>query len=157
MKNGEIIQTAITQHHTILVLGCGSKRMDNAINIDKIKTGENVVEWDLETGLPKEIPNDYITLVMAEDVLEHISRPVTLWNDIMRVCKTSAEIHIRTPHPLMEGYWADPDHKRGYVKQTFINICDPNCNMKNYGYRTGFKLMDYKVIDGAQLVTLTKL
>jgi len=109
----------------ILDLGCGTnkykgKKGDKVIGLDKFKTPQTDVVWDLEkTPLKrnkKKIKNNYFDMVIANHTLEHIRNFEELMKELHRITKPNGIIKIRLP------FWAsfqafDIDHER------FFNYC----------------------------------
>ena len=65
-------------------------------------------------------------------------------NEIVRVCKQGALIHIRFPHYTNPATFADPTHKHFFTLQTF-KIFTKNFAPKNlYGANNNCEIIEYK-------------
>lgn len=93
-------------------LGSGSKRYDGYINVD-IDSGSNP---DYVVNLEKDalpFDNDSVGEVLAHHILEHLGDGFfNTIQELYRVCKHGAHIHVRVPHPRHDTFLIDPTHKR---------------------------------------------
>jgi ubiquinone/menaquinone biosynthesis C-methylase UbiE len=110
-----------------LNLGCGVKKLDGFLNIDKDSSVEPDKVLDLESGkLPyKENSVDHVVL---NYVLEYIGDGfLKLLKEIYRVCESGATIEIRSVHPRHESFLDDIDCKRpitlGILRQFSKKYC----------------------------------
>lgn len=72
----------------------------------------DVDEWSM--------PDNSVEEVIAHHVLEHIGDGfMHFMQELYRVCKNGAVIHIRVPHYRHETFYADPTHKRAITSDTF--------------------------------------
>ncbi len=98
-----------------LNLGCGDKRLNGYINIDKYDTFEPDVVLDLERT-PWPFHTDSVSEIQLIHVLEHLGQSSEVFLDIMkemyRVCRHGARIAIAVPHPRSDTYLGDPTHVR---------------------------------------------
>jgi hypothetical protein len=96
-----------------LNLGCGQKRLDGYINVDRF--GEPDLRHDLES-VPWPWPDDAVSEIIMEHVLEHLGRDPTvyldIWKEMYRVCRDGATILIVVPHHRHEYFYDDPTHVR---------------------------------------------
>jgi hypothetical protein len=96
-----------------LNLGCGHKRFDGYINVDRF--GEPDLRHDLES-IPWPWPDDSVSEIIMEHVLEHLGRDPTvyldIWKEMYRVCRDGATIRIVVPHHRHEFFYNDPTHVR---------------------------------------------
>ena len=111
-----LIQEKIKAGESIkLNLGCGYNQMDGFINIDKFASSAPDWVMDIEQ-MPWTIPNDTVDEVVMTHVLEHIGREaevyMSVWQQLYRVCRDGALIHIVVPHPRHDNFIADPTHVR---------------------------------------------
>lgn len=89
-------------------LGCGNKRKDGFIGVDKYPCEAVDKIADLETVLPFE--DDTVDEVWMDNVIEHIKDIPRLMSELHRICKNNALITIITPHFSSAGSWRDPTH-----------------------------------------------
>jgi hypothetical protein len=96
-----------------LNLGCGMHHFDGYINVDRY--GEPDLRLDLEV-LPWPWPDDSVSEVLLQHVLEHLGRDPNVYLAIMkelyRVCRDGAIIRITVPHHRHDFFFNDPTHVR---------------------------------------------
>lgn len=117
-----------------LSLGCGRKKEEGYIGLDKSDFGWNIV-WDAETmTLP--FGNESVDFIKANNFFEHISQEaaIKIMNDCNRVLKTESVMEIILPDMRnIVSTVKDPTHKTMWVKETF-EYYDIKNNDKNYDY-----------------------
>lgn len=103
-----------------LNLGCGNRKLEWYINIDKSEFANPDFILDLEEG---ELPydNDSISEIIATHILEHIQNIIPLMNECYRVLKKDGKMKIVVPQN--EGIWADPTHVRAFSNLSFRYYC----------------------------------
>lgn len=112
----------------VLDLGCGSGSF-GAVNgdidlvgvdidlgaLETAKTREDVVLWDLESGtLP--FHDNAFDGVIAKDVLEHLSNPTDLLEEMNRVLVGRGRAVISVPMAKPKVVWGDYTHVRGFTE-----------------------------------------
>ena len=112
-------KTSLTEETALkLNIGCGKKKYPGFVNIDKAPLPGLGKKWNLEkTPLP--FPDNSVTEIKAEHVLEHIWNYVPLMEDIWRICKPGAKIYIEVPYFKYEGAFRDPTHCRFFSEYSF--------------------------------------
>jgi hypothetical protein len=104
-----------------LNLGCGSKRMDGWINVDKFETSATDQVFDLEV-FPWPWPDDCVDEVLLAHVLEHLGAQTAVYlgviKELYRVCRDGAKIQIIVPHPRHDNFISDPTHVRPIVPES---------------------------------------
>jgi len=99
-------------------LGCGNDYKPGYINCDwtdKVRVDAIV---DLEKPLSM-CESNYVSEVVCNHVLEHVTNFVPLMHELHRVCKDSAIINIKTPFYSSWGQFNDPTHVRFFTPYTF--------------------------------------
>jgi SAM-dependent methyltransferase len=101
-----------------LNIGCGKKRMDNAVNLDiSADVGADVVHdlncrpWPFDAGSFDE--------VHAYDVLEHVDDVATTLEEIHRVCRPGASLHVTVPHFSSANAFTDVTHRHWFGWRSF--------------------------------------
>jgi predicted SAM-dependent methyltransferase len=94
----------------VLNLGCGQKRLDGAVNLDRVATVNPDVVHDLDK-FPWPFEESQFSEVVANDVIEHCSNIVATMEEIHRVCRNGAVVRITTPHFSSANSFTDPTHR----------------------------------------------
>ena len=114
MPLAENVLESLSYAHTlkpdVLNLGCGRKRIENAINVDRTGETEPDVVHDLnETPWP--FPDSSFQSVNVYDVIEHFENVVQIMEEIHRVSRSGARVHITVPHFSCANAFTDPTHR----------------------------------------------
>jgi len=116
----------------VLDLGCGSNKRAGAIGLDcRLGKGVDVV-CDLEHPLP--LADEVADEIHAHHVLEHVRNLILLMEEIYRVCRPGAIVHVSGPYYTSRGAFRDPTHVRFLTEDTFQYFEVPT----DYGVRTDF-------------------
>lgn len=107
----------------IVELGCGSKKKQGRIGIDKIDLPKVDIVADMENGLPF-LPDNSIDQMHCRSVLEHVNNFENLMREIVRVLKNDGTVHIFVPHFSNPYYYSDYTHKRFFGLYTFCYFID---------------------------------
>jgi SAM-dependent methyltransferase len=95
----------------VLNLGCGRRRVEGAVNVDlTARTGPDVVH-DLNVR-PWPLPADHFREVWARDVIEHLEDTFGIFEEIHRVARAGAKVHVTVPHFSSADAYSDPTHRR---------------------------------------------
>ena len=96
-----------------LNLGCGTKRLDGYINVDKF--GNPDLCFDLET-FPYPWENNSVAEIEMHHVLEHLGQQTATYlkiiQELYRICQPEAKIHITVPNHRSDRFFHDPTHVR---------------------------------------------
>jgi SAM-dependent methyltransferase len=111
-------EIASLDSRTRLNLGSGRKYDPTAVNLDVTPDTQPDVVHDLNR-FPWPFPNDRFDHLAMHDVLEHLDDTVRVLEEIHRVCRPGAKVHIVVPHFSSDGAFADPTHKRFFAAGTF--------------------------------------
>jgi SAM-dependent methyltransferase len=103
---------------TRLHLGSGRKYDPTAVNVDLTPDTSPDVVHDLDVR-PWPFPNDRFDSVAMYDVLEHLDDTLGTLEEIHRVCRDGATVHIIVPHFSSNGAYTDPTHRRFFAARTF--------------------------------------
>jgi Methyltransferase domain len=94
----------------VLNLGSGRRKMAGAVNLDiSNQVGADVVH-DL-TVMPWPLASDAFREVHAQDVVEHLNDTVRVMEEIHRICRNGARVHITVPHFSSGNAYTDPTHR----------------------------------------------
>jgi SAM-dependent methyltransferase len=103
-------KAAALSHRRRLNLGCGEKRLDDAVNLDLTSATSPDVVWDLHQT-PWPFPDNRFDEVLAFDVIEHLSDVIAAMEEIHRVCRHGAKVRITVPHFSCSNAFTDPTHR----------------------------------------------
>lgn len=152
-----------------LDVGGGHAPAPGHINIDIVKEADIV--WDLNYGLPKELPDGWLMKgneeifpvkkiikevegIRCHQVLEHLTSIIPLLNDCYEVMQEGAVMEISTPLAGTTQAYQDPTHIRCYVPETFLYFRkdSPFAKEKSeYGITANFEILESKILDGWNL------
>ena len=122
----------------IVDLGCGTTKFSGAIGIDQIPyPGVNII-CDFEKSLP--LKSNSVDTLYASHLLEHINGLVVFMEDIYRVCKQGANVHIAVPYLTSHAAFRDPTHVRYFSEETFLYFQHP----APYKIKTNFQIQDIR-------------
>jgi SAM-dependent methyltransferase len=103
-----------------LHLACGGVHLDGYINVDVSATTKKDFHWDL-FRFPYPWETSSVDEIQCHHFVEHIPHHIhgvegdgliRFMEECYRILKPGASMHIRHPHPLSDGAWADPTHTR---------------------------------------------
>ncbi len=103
---------------TTLNLGCGRKHLPGALNVDVTGETSPDVVHDLNV-FPWPFPTNHFTEVFMYDVIEHLDNLVPVVNEICRVCRDGASVHVTVPHFSSANAFTDPTHKHFFGWHSF--------------------------------------
>ena len=113
-----------------LNLGCGQNRIEGYVNADREPAVEPDVVMDLEE-FPWPFEDNSVDEVVANHVLEHVGADANVFIGIMqelyRVCRPGALVHIAVPHPRHDNFVDDPTHVRAITPMTLSLFSKENC------------------------------
>lgn len=90
-----------------LDLGCGDRRHDDFVGIDRIPSTATQIVADI-TKLP--LREGCATEILLDNVVEHVADIAALMREIARVAEDGARIVVVTPHFTSWASWRDPTH-----------------------------------------------
>jgi SAM-dependent methyltransferase len=101
-----------------LNIGCGRKRRDDCLNLDiSADVGADVVH-DLNV-VPWPFSSQAFAEVHAYDVLEHVGDVPRVLEEIHRVCRPGARVHITVPHFSSANAFTDVTHRHWFGWNSF--------------------------------------
>ncbi len=113
----------------IIELGCGQKRKQGRITVDKVDLPNVDIVADMENGLPF-LPDGSVDEIHCRSVLEHIQNFEALMREIVRVLKKSGKAHVFVPHFSNPFYYSDYTHRRFFGLYTFYYFVDIERQLK---------------------------
>lgn len=123
--------------------------MAGAVNLDiSHEVGADVVH-DL-ARMPWPLPSDRFREVYAYDVIEHLEDVVGVMEEIHRVCKPGALLHITVPHFSSANAFVDPTHRHQFSCFSF-DYFDEGHELAFYS-RARFKRSRVQIVFAPRLV-----
>lgn len=111
---------------TRLNLGCGLDYREGWINVDHDPRVRSDISCDVVYCVNEELELRAFDLIVAHDIMEHLSDPVRFLDGCWNLLKPDGVIEIRVPHAtLSHNTWLDPTHRRGYLPESF-HFFDPD-------------------------------
>jgi predicted SAM-dependent methyltransferase len=103
---------------TKLDLGCGKKKQEGFIGVDKVQMDGVDVVWDLE-NFPWPFDDESIDEIYCSHYVEHTSDLIRFMDEVYRILKQGHDCTILAPYYNSIEAWRDPTHKRAISEQTF--------------------------------------
>lgn len=122
-----------------LNLGCGKKKLDGYINVDKEVSCQPDILHDLDV-FPYPLADDHFKEVTMDHVMEHLKDPLMVLGEIYRVSADGAAITIKTPH--FSCNWLHPRHCSAISTKLFDFLNQEN--EESYG-KTNFSVESIKL------------
>jgi predicted SAM-dependent methyltransferase len=95
----------------ILELGCGNRKKQERINIDKLDLEGVDIVADLEKGFSF-FPDSCVDEIHSKSLFEHIENFEFFMEEIYRILKPGGKVFIFVPHFSNPYFYSDPTHKR---------------------------------------------
>ncbi|MDQ3804773.1 MAG: class I SAM-dependent methyltransferase [Acidobacteriota bacterium] len=100
----------VREAEDVLNLGCGYKRIEGAVNLDRARETKPDVVHDLNRR-PWPFADDCFAEVFAFDVIEHLDDVLATFEEIHRVCRHGAVVRVAVPHFSCANAYIDPTHR----------------------------------------------
>ncbi len=91
-----------------LNIGCGNKRKEGFVGVDKFPCDAVDTLADINKTLPFDA--NVVDEIWLDNVIEHVTDISHLMAEMHRICKRGAKISIITPHYTSPSSWRDPTH-----------------------------------------------
>jgi predicted SAM-dependent methyltransferase len=116
------IKTLIDEKQGILLdIGCGSKRHEGFIGLDR-RAGDGVdIVHDLEV-FPYPLPDECCLSIIGVHVFEHIKPwlSIDFMNELWRITKRGGQLALSMPYGFSQWYLQDPTHCNPSNEKTFL-------------------------------------
>lgn len=126
-----------------LNIGCGKHHLEDYINIDCVAPADMIHDVE-ESELPYE--DNTVDEIVLSHVLEHFKNPLEVMQELWRVAKPDAKIHIRLPYGSSDAAWTDPTHIRPYFVESFFYFTQPYYQNFDYGYTADLSIQEIGLI-----------
>lgn len=100
-----------------LNMGCGRDIIDGYVNADSV--GLPGVSLISDFSRPFPFRDNSFSAVNAVNVIEHLPDTVRVMEEIWRVSKAGAKIHIKVPHYKSSNAFKDPTHRSFFTEDSF--------------------------------------
>ncbi|MFA4971876.1 MAG: methyltransferase domain-containing protein [bacterium] len=107
-----------------LNLGCGPAKMPDAVNVDVSPRSVADVIHDLNR-FPWPFCDDTFDEIHASGVLEHLAYLPPVMQEIWRIARPGAKVHIWVPYATHTPHLGNPYHRLNFTEWTFDFFCDP--------------------------------
>ena len=108
----------------VLDVGCGSAKYPNAVGLDISPDTDADIVHDLDE-FPYPIADGSFDQVLMQDVLEHVAEPIRVLEELHRISRPGARIHIRTPHYSSVLAYGDPTHRHYFSTIAIRSLAEP--------------------------------
>lgn len=126
-----------------LDIGCGNKKVPGAVGLDVLGATDADVVCDLNR-LPWPFGDDIFEEVFASNIMEHLPNTVATMEEIHRISRSGALVHIRTPHFAALESWEDPTHVHHFALESFDYFCGSARHVRYYA-RCQFRLVERRL------------
>jgi len=99
-------------------LGCGNKKIDGYVGVDKTNTSAVDVIHDLNV-FPYPFEENSVSEILLDNVLEHLDNPMKILEELYRICLNNAKIKIYVPYFKSNGAFTDITHKKFFSENSF--------------------------------------
>ena len=138
----EDLKSLLKTNKVIIDLGCGERKRENALGIDRYGArGVNII-CDLEKGFP--IEDNAIDKIYATYFLEHVTNLIFIFQEIYRVLVNGGEVELLVPYYNSVNAFKDPTHKHFFTEETFRYFSKDNWYGSDYGINTNFEVVNIK-------------
>jgi SAM-dependent methyltransferase len=135
LSGKELVLNSIKTNVSVkkLDIGCGKRKKEGFIGLDLLDFPGVDVHHDLNV-FPYPFTDSEFDEIWADQVLEHLQDPLKAVEEIWRISKHSAIVHIGVPYFRSRYATIDPTHKNFFGVQWF-DYFDPQKEFfKVYGY-----------------------
>ena len=111
---------------SILDLGCGNSKTAGALGMDILPGPQVDLVHDLNR-LPWPFEDGGFDAIHCRDVLEHLEDIPRVLQEIHRVARKGARVHITTPHYSCANAYTDPTHRQrlGFFSFDYVTGASP--------------------------------
>lgn len=126
-----------------LNLGCGLKRREACLNVDRAaRVGPDLV-WDLDR-YPYPLPQSHFRRIYAGDVVEHLESIPDFMEEVHRLLEPDGLLEITTPHFSCANSYTDPTHRYhlGYFSFDYFT----SGNELNFYSAARFEIVERQIV-----------
>lgn len=108
----------------VLDIGCGSSKTPGAVGLDISADTEADVVHDLDV-FPYPLAPESFDQILMQDVIEHVSEPIRVFEELHRIARPGARIQLRTPHFSSVLAYGDPTHRHYFSALAIRSLAEP--------------------------------
>jgi SAM-dependent methyltransferase len=108
----------------VLDVGCGSAKTPGAVGLDISPDTDADIVHDLNV-FPYPIEDSSFDHVLMQDVLEHVSDPIAVLNELHRILRPGGRLQLRTPHFSSILAYSDPTHQHYFSALAIRSLAKP--------------------------------
>jgi SAM-dependent methyltransferase len=124
LTDGRKFDLVPTAPGDILDIGCGAAKVPGAIGLDlSPDTGADIVH-DLDV-FPYPVDDSSFDQILLQDVIEHVSEPIRVFEELHRIARPRARIQLRTPHFSSVLAYGDPTHRHYFSAVAIRSLAEP--------------------------------
>lgn len=109
VKSGKIIK---------LNLGCGEKKEEGYIGVDRVSTNAAEIVHDLNI-FPYPFLDNSVKEIVMDNVLEHLDDVLKVMEELYRICLSGALVRINVPYFKSNSAFTDPTHRHFFTETSF--------------------------------------
>lgn len=128
-----------------LELGCGSRKKNGYIGLDRYYFDGVDVVTDIDKGLP--FKDNSVDGIYSNYFMEHTTNLVHMFQEIYRVCKAGAVVTMTVPYYTSINAFKDPTHKQFFTEETFKYFSKNKWYGSDYKINTDFKVLNIEYHD----------
>lgn len=117
----------------IVDLGCGRKKADGALGVDRDEGCRPDVVHDLDR-FPWPLPEGEFDRIICSHILEHLDDMDGVFREIHRIGRDRAQVEIVTPHFSSVNSWDDPTHRHHFSSVAFDRYTGFRCVERELGF-----------------------
>lgn len=102
----------------ILDFGCGQKRHPDSVGIDINPDSHADIIHNLDI-IPYPLESDIFDEIWCDGIIEHLTDIVPVMEELYRIARHGARIHIITPYFSSVDAFTDPTHKHYFSARSF--------------------------------------
>lgn len=129
----------------ILDLGCGKKKVEGAIGIDRRPEEGVDVVWDLDR-YPYPFEDNEFDMIICNNSIEHLEEIVRTMEEIWRMLKHGGILKITTPHFSSDNSYTDPTHKHHLSVRSFDYFTGKADDLDYISTTARFELLQKRIL-----------
>ena len=123
-------------------LGCGTRKKEGTIGIDKFPAPGVDIVCDIEKGIPVE--DGSVDKIYTTYFLEHVSNLIFVFQEMYRVLVDGGVVELLVPYYTSINAFKDPTHKHFFTEETFKYFSREKWYGSDYGIKTDFEVVKIK-------------